>query len=177
MLSFVSNTTAPESATLAAVEKAIHKLDKDIPVENFQSMDDLLDASVSGRNAGLLLLTSFAAIGLVLGMVGIFGVVSNSVVRRRREIAIRMALGATRQGTTILISRFALLASLGGVLVGSGVVITFARVLSSFLIGITALHAPVYLASTAIIVTLTLVASFLPAARLFRLNIQEILRE
>jgi len=177
MLSFVSNTTAPESATLAAVEKAIHKLDKDIPVENFQSMDDLLDASVSGRNAGLLLLTSFAAIGLVLGMVGIFGVVSNSVVRRRREIAIRMALGATRQGTTILISRFALLASLGGVLVGSGVVITFARVLSSFLIGITALHAPVYLASTAIIVTLTLVASFLPAASVSVTMIEEILRE
>src|SRR5213078_1883591 len=125
--------------------------------------------------AGLLLLSAFAATGVILGMVGIFGVVSNSVIRRRREMAIRVALGATRQRTVILLTRLALLASLGGILLGSGIVISFARVLSSFLFGITALHTPVYLVNAAIIAMLAVMSTFAPATRLFRFNIHEIL--
>src|SRR5205807_3820030 len=83
MLSFVVNTTVPEAAVKTAAEKALHELDKDLPVENLQTMDAYLDTFLSGRKVSLLLLTGFAATGIILGMIGIYGVVANSVIRRR----------------------------------------------------------------------------------------------
>ncbi len=176
-LSFVSSTPLPQNAAQAAAEKSIHDLDKHLPVENFQMMDELLDNAVSGRRAGLILVSSFAAIGIALAMVGIFGVISNYVTRRRREMAIRMALGATRQKAVMIAIRTVLAAAALGVLTGSGIVIGSAGVLSSFLFGITALHAPIYLASTVIILCLAILASLAASIGLFRLNIQEALRE
>ena len=177
MLSFVVNTTVPEAAVKTAAEKALHELDKDLPVENLQTMDAYLDTFLSGRKVSLLLLTGFAATGIILGMIGIYGVVANSVIRRRREIGIRMALGATVPGTIILLTRLGLLATLGGMVVGSVIVISLTRLLASFLFGITALDLPVYLATAMVLTVLALAASLVPAAKLLGFNIQDILRE
>jgi predicted permease len=177
MLSFVVNTTVPEPEAKTAAEKVLHELDKDLPVENFQMMDAYLDTFLSGRKVSLLLLTGFAATGIILGMIGIYGVVANSVIRRRREIAIRMALGATVPGTIILLARLGLLATLGGIVIGSVIVISLTRLLASFLFGITALDLPVYLATATVLAVLALAASLIPAAKLLGFNIQDILRE
>jgi putative ABC transport system permease protein len=177
MLSFVINTTLPEAAVKTAVDKAFQELDKDISVENFQTMDRYLDTFRSGRKVTLLLLSSFAAIGIVLGIIGIYGVVSNAVVGRRREIAIRMALGATARGAMVLVTRLGLVATVGGIAAGSAIVIGMTRLISSFLFGVTALDPAVYFLSAAILMVLALMASLLPAMRLLRFNIQDILRE
>jgi putative ABC transport system permease protein len=176
-LSFVLDSTIPEAAVKPAADKALHELDKDLPIENFQTMDSYLDTFLSGRKASLLLLSSFAATGIALGMIGIYGVVSNSVIRRRREIAIRMAVGATVPGTMILLVRLGLTATLGGILIGSAVVMSLTRLLGSFLFGISALNPALYLLCATVIASLALVASLVPAMRLFRFNIQEILRQ
>lgn len=177
VLSFVINTSLHESAVKAAAEKSLHELDNDLPVEDFQSMTTYLNTVLSSRKLNLLLLTIFAAIGLLLGMLGIYGVVSDSVVRRQREIAIRMAVGATPYRAIALITRSALLATIVGVLLGSAIIASLARLLASLLFGVTALDAGVYGASAAILILLALLASVTPAMRLLRFNIQQILRQ
>ena len=87
-------------------------------------MDSYLDNFLSPRKVSLLLLSAFAATGIILGMIGIYGVVANSVVRRRREIAIRLAVGATSSSTMILIARPGLLAAFSGFLIGSIIVMS-----------------------------------------------------
>jgi putative ABC transport system permease protein len=177
VLSFVVNTTLPESAAKAAATNALHELDKDLPVEEFQSMDAYLDTFYSGRKVSLLMLSAFAATGIILGMIGVFGVVSSSVVRRRREIAIRMALGASRRETMILVARFGLLATVAGILAGSGLVAGLTKLLASFLFGISALYPAVYILSAVLLAVLAAIAGLIPAMRLFRFNIQESLRQ
>jgi putative ABC transport system permease protein len=177
MLSFVVSTTVPEGDIKTTAEKALQELDKDLPVENFQTMDSYLDTFLSGRKVSLFLLTGFAATGIVLGMFGIYGVVSNVVIGRRREIAIRMALGATARGAMVLVTRLGLVSTVGGIAAGSALVIGLTRLISSFLFGVTALDPAVYFLSAAILMVLALIASLLPAMRLLRFNIQDILRE
>lgn len=176
-ISFVVNTTIPEAAAKAAAENALHALDKDLPVEKFQTMDAYLDVYLTRRKVGLLLLSAFAGIGIVLGMIGIYGVVANATTQRRREIAIRMALGATRSGTMALITRPGLLATLAGIAIGFGIVISLTRILASMLYGVSALDPTIYALSALILIVLAVVASIIPAVRLFRFNIQEILRQ
>lgn len=175
--SFVVNTTISDAAARSAAEKALHELDKDLPVEDFQTMDVYLDGFLNRRKLGLLLLSSFAAIGIVLGMIGIYGVVANAVNRRRREIAIRMAVGATPLSTILLVTRLGLLATLAGIAIGSAIVMSLARVLASVLFGVSALNPTTYVLSALILVILSIIASVVPSARLSRLNIQEILRQ
>ena len=175
-LSFVINTTIPEAAAKKAAESALHDLDKDLPIQSFQTMDAYFDAYLVRRKVGLVLLSGFAGIGIVLGMIGIYGVVANATTQRRREIAIRMALGATRSGTMVLITRPGLLATLAGIAIGFGIVISLTRVLASMLFSVSPLDPVVYITSAMILILLALAASIIPAARLFKFNIQEILR-
>ena len=176
-LSFVLSTTMPQTGIKPPVEKMVHELDKDLPLENFQPMDVYLDNFLSPRRVSLLLLSAFAATGITLGMIGIYGIVANSVIRQRREIAVRMAVGATIFNTIAHITRLGLIAALSGIVVGSLIVISLTRVLASFLFGISALRPEIYLLSALTIIGLAVVASLIPAVRLFRVNIQEILRQ
>jgi putative ABC transport system permease protein len=178
VLSFVVNTTLSTDAAKSAALKTLQELDKDLPVENFETLDSYLDRNyLSGRQATLLLLTTFAGVGILLALFGIYGVVANVVTQRRREIAIRMALGATPVRTAFLVSRLGLFATIGGILIGSGVVISLTRVLSSMLYGVTALDPSVYILSASLVILLAITASVVPAMRLFRFNIQQILRQ
>lgn len=177
VLSFVINTDLPESAVRAATTKALHELNKDLPIENFETMDAYLDTILGTRKLSLLLFSIFASIAVLLGMIGIYGVVANSVIQRRREIAIRMAVGATPKGAIFLVTRLGLLATLAGVLLGSAIVVSLTRVLASFLFGITALDPKIYALTGVVLILLAVVAGIIPAIRLLRFNIQEILRQ
>lgn len=176
-VSFVVNSTIPEAAAKTAAERAIHELDQDLPVENFQTMNAYFDTFLSGRKVGLWLLSSFAAIGIILGIIGIYGVVANTVTQRRREIAIRMALGATPSRTIVLITRVGLLSTLAGIAIGLAIVISLSRLLASVLFGVSALDPTTYVVTTTVVLMLAILAGVIPAMRLLRFNIQEILRQ
>lgn len=176
-LSFVVNTTIPEAAVRNAVEKALNDLDKDLPIEKFHTMASYFDAFLDGRKVGLFLLTTFAAIGVMLAMIGIYGVIANAVTQRRRELAIRLALGATHSKIIVLVTRFGLLAALTGILIGSGIVIGLNRLFASVLYGVTALDPAVYVINVVVLILLAVVAGAVPAVRLLGFNIQEILRQ
>jgi len=177
MMSFVVDFLADQRSIRTGAEEAIFELDKDLPLDNFRTLDDLLSFYVSGREVSVLLLGSFAGIGITLCMIGIYGVVSNSVVRMRRELAIRMALGATVRNAIVLVIKVGLIGALGGILIGSAIVLSLTRVLSAFLFGVTPLDLSLYLVSAVLIIVLALIACLVPAQSVLRLNPQDVLRE
>jgi len=177
LMSFVVDFLADQRSIRSGAEEAILELDKDLPLDNFRTLDDLLSVYVSGREVSVLLLGSFAGIGITLCMIGIYGVVSNSVVRMRRELAIRMALGASVRNAIVLVIKVGLIGALGGILIGSAIVLSLTRVLSAFLFGVTPLDFSLYLVSAALIIVLALIACLVPAQSVLRLNPQDVLRE
>lgn len=174
---FAMNATGTLATLKAPVEKAIHDLAPDLPLDNLQMLDQFVDYWENSRKVALLLLSSFAVIGITLGMIGIYGVVSNSVAGRRREIAIRMALGASVGDSIVLVTKLGLVATLVGILSGAVLVICLTRVFSAFLFGVKPLDPAIYLFSAIGIAVLALVASLVPAAALLRLNPQDVLRD
>ena len=177
IISFVMNTAIPAAGLRAAVEKTVYDVDPELPVDNFRTLDDYFDQIESSRRVSLVLLTSFAAVGIALGMIGIYGVVSNSVVRRRREIAIRMALGSSVPKSIVLVAKLGLVSTLIGIALGSLIVFALTRVLSSFLFGVKPLDPGIYLLSAAAIAALACIASLISVSALLRLTPQDVLRE
>jgi putative ABC transport system permease protein len=174
---FVVNTTLPQSSVRSAVEKAIHEVDGDLPLDEFKTMDAYLDSFLSGRKVTVLVLSVLAGIGVIVGAIGVYGVVAGAVIQRRREIAIRMAIGATISNAILLVTRLGLFATLGGIAIGSILVMSLTRVLAALLFGVSALDPAIYAVSAVILVALAGVAGIVPAIRLMRFNIQEILRQ
>lgn len=176
-ISFIIRTSASMETMRVPVEKAIHDLAPDLPLQYFQSLDEFVDKREGRRKISLLLLSGFALIGVLLGAIGIYGVVANSVVRRRREIAIRMTLGATPVNAIFAVTKLVLLATIAGIAVGLAVVVSLKGVLSTFLFGVKTLDPEIYLAALIVIAVLAFIASLVPAASVLRLTPQSILRE
>jgi hypothetical protein len=176
-VSFIMHTSASIAALRAPAEKAIHAVAPDLPLQYFETLDDAIDQKESRRKISVVLLSSFAGVGVVLGVIGIYGIVANSVLRRRREIAIRMALGASMRSAMVIVTKLGLLATLAGIALGSVIVIGLTGVISAFLFGVKPLDVGVYLFSSIAIAVLAIIACVIPASSLLRLNPQQILRE
>jgi predicted permease len=176
-MSFVVDFQTDQRSIVTSVQKAIAGLDKDLPLDNVRTLEDLFSNHISQRRVTVLLLGSFAAIGVLLGLIGIYGVVANSIVRMRREIAIRMALGATVRNAVILVTKLGLIGTVAGILIGAGITLGFTRVLAVYLFGVASFDASIYFLSAAVVFVLALAASFIPAKSLLRFNPQEVLKE
>jgi putative ABC transport system permease protein len=119
----------------------------------------------------------FAGMTIVLATVGIYGVVGSSIIRRRREIAIRISLGAKRRNIILLVTAAIASSTIAGIMIGTLTTIALARVLRTFLFGATPLAPTAYVLSITGIATLALIACLVPTATIFRLNPQDILKE
>jgi len=159
-------STAVEPLSLAAtVRKAVWEIDKDQPVSNIRTMNDIAAESVARQRFSMLLLGIFAGVALLLAAVGIYGVMSYSVTQRRNEIGIRMALGAQKRDVLKLTVGQGLKLVLIGV--GCGLVGAFmlTRLMSSLLFGVGATDSGTFIAISAILVSVALLASYIPARR------------
>ncbi|HEV2176676.1 MAG TPA: ABC transporter permease [Terriglobia bacterium] len=153
------------SALSSEVQRAIQSVDKDEPVYNVRTMQEIVARSVSPRRFNMLLLGLFAALALVLAAIGLFGVMSYSVSQRTHEIGIRMALGAERGRVLKAVLAQGLKLTLAGL--GAGLVISLAltRAMASLLFGVRPAD-PVTFAAVAVVLTgVALLASYLPARR------------
>ena len=121
--------------------------------------------SIRLRRFVLILLGSFAGLALLLAAVGLYGVVAYSVAERRREIGIRVALGATRSMILNQVLAESLRLSLTSLLIGGIAAYFLTRVISSMLFGVSATDAVTYLAVSLLLMTVVLIASYLPARR------------
>ena len=169
MTLFVRTARTPMSL-VSAVRQAVLAVDKDQPVSDVQTMDQVLSESLAQRRFTMLLLGIFGATALLLSAVGIYGVMAYSVTRRTGEIGIRMALGAQRADILGLVFRQGGRLIALGLAVGllGGLVLT--RFLGSMLFGVTA-HDPATFAAIAVLLAgVALLACWLPARRAARVD-------
>lgn len=143
---------------------------------NVQTLGDMYRRSTARTSLTLTLLLIAGTLALLLGLVGTYGVVSHAVAQRRREIGIRLALGAPRGVLQRMFVRHALAAAGVGVGIGLGAAAVLTRLIESQLFGITSFDLPTYVASATILVGAAMVASYLPARRASRVHPVEALR-
>jgi predicted permease len=120
----------------ASLEKIVHQLDPLLAVSQIHTMDEIVTATESSRRFNTAILTAFAAIALVLSLLGIYGVLAYAVEQRTREIAIRMALGASRAAVLLRILRFAMTLAIAGVTAGLAASLGLTHFLKSLLYGV-----------------------------------------
>jgi putative ABC transport system permease protein len=157
-------------ALSADVQKAIRSVDRDQPVANVKTIDQLESRSVSDRSFQTMLLGTFAGAALLLAALGIFGLLSWSVARRTREIGLRMALGATRGNVLWLVTGRAMLLVGAGLLIGSAGALAVTRVLRSLLYQVSATDPLAFAAVALAMFAVGVLASALPAWRALRVD-------
>jgi len=130
--------TDVEPASMAAtVRKAVWEIDKNQPVSNIRTMEEILAASIARQRFSMLLLGVFAGVALLLAAVGIYGVMSYSVAQRTHEIGIRMALGAQTGAVLKLAVGYGMKLVIAGVVIGLVAAFMLTRLMSTLLYGVT----------------------------------------
>jgi predicted permease len=161
--------TDPASVT-QSVRDAIHSIDPDLPLAKVATLTTLVSESLSQPRFAMLLLTSFGLLALLLASIGMYGVISYSVMQRTQEIGIRMALGAERRNVFgMVLGQGARLALLG---IGIGLIgaLGVTRMMAGFLYGVQAADPLTYAAVSLLLVAITVLASYLPARRATRVD-------
>jgi predicted permease len=161
----VLRATVDPTALAGAVRKAIREIDMQVAIPNIRTMDEVVDVSVAARRFQMQLLLIFAVCALLLAALGIYGVVAYSVVQRRQEIGIRMALGANRTNVYRMILTEAVTPVLIGAITGVAVASIASRIISNLLFEVRATNPLIAAISCAILIVVGVVASILPAAR------------
>ena len=164
-ISFVVRTASNPESLVQPVSKAIYSVDKEQALTNVQTMDQVLRKSLSGQRFNMTLLLTFAGVALMLAAVGVYGVMNYTVTLRRRELGIRMALGAEKMDVLRLVLGQGLILTLIGV--GAGLISAYAltRLMASLLYGVTATDYLTFASVSAVLIVVGLVASYLPARR------------
>jgi predicted permease len=149
----------------AALRAAVWGLDRDVVVGEVRTMDHVLSESVAGRRFQLVVTALFAASAMLLSCLGIYGVVSWSVSRRRNEIGVRMALGAGSRAVRRMVVQDAMRPVLAGLGVGLVVALSLGRLISSLLFGVSP-RDPATIVAVAVSLTIVgVTACYLPARR------------
>jgi putative ABC transport system permease protein len=161
----VVRTRGDAASVAAQVREAVWAVDKDQPVSNIRTMNQVLAAAISRERFQMLLLSLFAALALVLACVGLYGVISYAVAQRTHEIGVRMALGAQPRDVLALVVRQGMALTFAGLLLGivGGLAVT--RVMSDLLFGVTTTDAVTFMSVAGLLVVVAFLACYVPARR------------
>jgi hypothetical protein len=171
----VRSDRAGTEGFLNQVRQAVWAVNASLPV-SARTMRDVSDQSLARTSFTLVMLAIAASMALLLGVVGIYGVISYTVTQRRREIGIRAALGAQQGELKRMFVRHGLVLAGIGAVIGLGAAAGLTRLMSSLLYGITPLDPVTYVAVPLVLVTATVLASYLPARRAASVDPVEALR-
>jgi len=176
MTLYVRSEGSP-SGLLPTIQREIRSMDSNIEISDARTGAKLIDQVLWGPHVGVALLGVFGSLALILASVGLYGVMAYSVGRRRREIGVRMALGAPR-GVVLRLIVFEGMQVVGfGILVGLGAALLVGRLLSRMLFGISPSD-PVSFASACLtLIAVALAACYLPARSATRIDPMTVLRE
>jgi putative ABC transport system permease protein len=163
----VRSSLAP-GALESSLRAAVSRLDPSLVLYDVRTLEQMLAGSVAGPRFQAILTGGFAAAALLLAAVGIYGVMAWSVTQRRRELGIRLALGARRDQVLSLVLSEGLRLAGAGIALGTLGALASARVLESLLYGISGRDALTYAGVAALLVGVALVACYLPARRATR---------
>jgi putative ABC transport system permease protein len=154
----------------AAMRAQVLALDRDLPVSDLQTMEQVIVDSVAPQRFNTILLGSFAAVALILASVGIYGVMSYLVTQRTPEIGVRLALGAQQKDVFRLVVRQGMGLVLIGLVMGLVGALGATRLLSNLLYGIGATDPATYTAVSLLLIGVALLASVIPAYRASKVN-------
>ena len=163
-------TSVDPKSTLAAIQSAIREIDKDQPVYQVQTIDELIRDSVATRRFALTILILFAVLALVLAVSGIYGVISYSVTQRTQEIGIRMALGARATDVLRLVLKEFMRLTVVGVALGLVGAYLLTRLMTSLLFGVTPTDVTTFVLVSITLSLVALVACLIPARRAARVD-------
>jgi putative ABC transport system permease protein len=172
----VVSTSADPRAVMAAVRRELRAVDPTVAVENMRTLDDIRNESLASRTFAMRLLVGFAAVASVLTLVGIYGVLSLSVAARRKEIAIRAAIGAGRRDIGRLVLGEASRLIAGGVASGIVAAVVLSRVLQSFLFEVSPADPLTLLVMGLLFAVVALLACWVPTRRAAGVDPLEALR-
>ncbi len=169
-MTLVVRSASVSAGMVPAVTNAVHEVDPDMPLRDIFTMDDLVANSVSQQRFNMLLLGAFAGLALLLAAVGIYSVLSYSVKRSVREIGIRLALGARLSDELRRVVFEGMKPTLLGVAIGTAGALLLGRVLSSLVFEVRPTDPVTFVAVTALLATIALLASIIPAYRATRVD-------
>lgn len=161
----VVRTSVDPMSIAAAVRSAVWASDKDQPVSNIDTMEHIAAGAVARERFSTMLLGVFAGLALLLAAVGIYGVISYSVAQRRREIGIRMALGAQRGDVLKMMVAHGLKLIVAGVVIGLFAAFMLTRLMASLLFGVSATDPMTFISTSALLLFIAVLASYIPALR------------
>jgi putative ABC transport system permease protein len=164
-VNLVVRTNSDPTNLAAAVREAIHGIDPDQPISDVMTMNENLSGVLVTERFGAVLMSVLAASGLLLAALGLYGVMAYSVSQRTAEIGLRVALGAQRAHVLQLVLGQGVKLTLLGVAIGLTAVSGLSRLLESLLFGVSATDPATFASISVLLVSIALLACFLPARR------------
>ena len=147
------------------VGASLRTVEPDLVSSDFHTMGELFSEAAARRRFQTMLLTAFAAIAMLLGLVGIYGLLAYSVKQRTAEIGVRIALGASRRRVLRMILRQGLQLAIIGMALGLAGALALTRILASSLYGVSRFDPLTFVAAPALLLLVTIAASLIPAMR------------
>jgi predicted permease len=176
VMMFIVKSDRPATALLPDLREALRAANPTMAPDDLTTLDRLLELSTRERRFLRTLLLGFSAIALVLALVGTYGVVSHATAARRREIAVRMALGASQTSVRGLVLRHGALLAVAGSVLGLLGAAALVRLLQGSLFGISPFDPPTYLLGTLLVLAAAVLASTVPAVSAAHSNPAKVLR-
>jgi putative ABC transport system permease protein len=173
----VVRTTGNPTSLAHAVRDAIWSVDRNVPVVDVVTMDDYMEMEVRARRHQMVVLAVFAGLAVFLSALGIYGVLAYSVAQRRREIGVRMALGADRNSVTGMVLRHGFRLTLSGIALGLVVAFAGTRLMSSLLFGVLPQDPLTFGSVAALLFVVAIVACIAPARAASRVDPMRVLQE
>jgi len=161
----IIRTKGDSSTIAAAVRAAVWNVDKDQPVSNVRTMNQVLSDTVSQEKFQTLLLTLFGGLAVLLACIGLYGLISYAVTNRTNEIGLRLALGARHADVLTLILKQGLVITLVGIVIGLSAAFAVTRILAGMLFEISPTDPVTFFGSAALLFVVAVVACYLPARR------------
>ena len=172
----VIRSTTPPARVVSGARSLLRRLDPQIPMNAPRSYSDIVASSMGDRRFYLVLLGLFAAVAMTLALVGVYGVMAYGVQQRRREIGIRMALGATREGVVRMVLSDGVRMVGAGVALGVVAALSLTRLLGSLLYSVGPRDPTTFIVAPLLLVAAAVIACALPARRASRLDPVETIR-
>jgi predicted permease len=169
-MQFAIRTQVDPASIAGSVRQAVHQVDSNLPISNFGTLTTLVDTSMSADRFSMLLLAAFGVLALLLAAIGMYGVISYSVLQRTPEIGIRIALGARRSRIFMMVLGQGSRLVSTGIAIGLVVAFGVTRLMTSFLYEVRSTDPATFVSVSLLLIAVALLACYMPARRAMKVD-------
>jgi predicted permease len=169
-MQFAIRTRTDSTEVMESVRQAVHAVDPDLPIAKFATLTTLVDNSMTADRFSMLLVGAFGVLALILASIGMYGVISYSVMQRTQELGIRMALGAKREQIFVMVLRQGGLLACAGIVIGLVVALATTHLMARFLYGVQSTDPGTFAVVSFLLVAVALLACYIPARKAMKVD-------